>query len=181
MLTLLTPIALKTRAAARISTIFSYRVTLNHPKGLCDHFPIKFFFSIPLSVVDKGLRSRRSVPYDVKRVGDAECDAVFLNALSYAPPIPLVVEPSPHCRLLEEVVVSAACDAYPFLKTRKKKEWLSDVSLKLLHDRDCVLRKFQKRKKSLHNFTLHAVFSFWARRQFKGFPHCGVLVLALYS
>ena len=116
------------------------------------------FFSIPISQVDKGLRSRRSVPYDVKRVGVAECDAVFLSALSEAPPIPLVIEPTSHCRLLEEAVVSAACDAYPFEKIRKKKPWLSDVTLKLMLDRNRVLCEFQRRRKSLFNFSLHAVF-----------------------
>ena len=85
-----------------------------------DHYPIMFFFSIPVSQVDRGLRSRRSVPYDVKRVGVPECDAVFLSALAGAPSIPLVIEPTSHCRLLEEIVVSAACDAYPFEKIRKK-------------------------------------------------------------
>ncbi len=87
---------------------------------LNDHFPIIDFFTIPPSYIDKGLRSRRAVPYDVKRVGVPECDAVFVDALARAPAIPLVVEPSTHCRLLEEVVLGAACDAYPFLKVRKK-------------------------------------------------------------
>ena len=50
-----------------------------------DHYPIMGFFSLPISQVDKGLRSRRSVPYDVKRVGVPECDAVFLRALAGAP------------------------------------------------------------------------------------------------
>ncbi len=77
-------------------------------------------FSLPIAKVDNGLKSRRSVPYDLKRVGDPECDAVFLRALSSAPSIPLVVEPTSHCRLLDEIVVGAACNAYPFEKVRKK-------------------------------------------------------------
>ncbi len=77
-------------------------------------------FSLPITKVDNGLKSRRSVPYDLKRVGDPECDKVFLSALSSAPSVPLVVEPTSHCRLLDEIVVGAACNAYPFEKVRKK-------------------------------------------------------------
>ncbi len=78
------------------------------------------FFSLPVTKVDNELKSRRSVPYDVKRVRDPECDKVFLRALSSAPSVPLVIEPTSHCRLLDEIVVGAACNAYPFEKVRKK-------------------------------------------------------------
>ena len=128
-----------------------------------DHYPIMGFFTIPPSYVDKGLGSHRSIPYDVERVGEPLCDAVFLGALSAARAVPLILEPTSHCRLLEEIVVGAACDAYPFKKDRKKQEWVSDISLKFMNDRDQVLREFQKRKKSLHNASLFAVFKFWAR------------------
>ncbi len=124
---------------------------------------------MPISKVDKGLRSRRSVPYDVKRVGDPKCDQVFLRALASAPSVPLVIEPTSHCRLLEEIVVSAACDAYPFEKVRRKRPRISDVTLKLLNDRNKVLCDFQKRVKSLHNNALFVVFKFWACRRFVRF------------
>ncbi len=99
-------------------------------------------------------------------MGVPECDAVFLSALERAPPVPLVIEPSSHCRLLEEVVVSAACDAYAFEKKRKKKEWVSDLTLSFMNNRDHVLRMFQKRRRSLFNFELHAVFKCWSRGDF---------------
>ncbi len=87
---------------------------------------------------------------------------MFLHALSVALAVPLVVEPTSHCRLLEEIVVGAACDAYPFLKIRKKKSWVRDLSLKFMNDRDHVLRMFQRRKMSLHSVVLRVVFRFWA-------------------
>ncbi len=129
---------------------------------LNDHFPIMFFFTLPITVKDNGTSNRRSLPYDVKRVGDPVCDAVFLKALEAAPPIPLIVEPTSHCRLAEEIIVGAACSAYPFERFRKKKECLSDVTLKILCNRDEALRLFQKREKSLMNFELFAVFMCWA-------------------
>ena len=114
--------------------ISTSRKSINHICPLLlftlnDHFPISGFFTIPPSFVDKGLGSCRSVPHDVKRVGDPVCDAKFLAALSAAPAVPLMFEPTSHCRLLEEIVVGAACDAYPLKKIGRSRSGLATFLL----------------------------------------------------
>ena len=85
-----------------------------------DHYPIGGYFSIPPSCSGGSSPARRKLPYDVKRVGEPAADAAFLGFLSDSPPIPLTVEPSTHCHLLDSVVVRAASRAYPFLPSWKE-------------------------------------------------------------
>ena len=96
-------------------------------------------------------------------VGERAADALFVDRLAAAPPIPLTIEPSTHCHLLENVVVRAASGAYAFLPGRKRKAWLADTTLTYIHDRK-ALRKYVRCVDSFRIAPLRALFAVWAKR-----------------
>ncbi len=89
---------------------------------LNDHYPLVSRLRILPSGFLEHLANRRAVDYDVNLVGTPERDAALVQEPSSFSGVPLEVESTSHCHIIEETLNDALCNAYPKLPQRTRKQ-----------------------------------------------------------
>ena len=71
---------------------------------------------------------RRMLPYDRKKIGNAECDKVFRECLQFCPITPYAVDTHSHAWCIEQCLQNAAVLAYPRDACTKHQSYITDYT-----------------------------------------------------
>ncbi len=94
-------------------------------------------------------------------MGIQKHDKNFLDSISGFTGVPFCVEQTSHEHIVEEIIQSAICNAYPKNPKEKKKKHITDFTHKCILDRNVCLRAYQKAYDRVSKTRILVVFRFW--------------------
>jgi len=133
-----------------------------------DHIPMCGLFTLPTSTHAPPFR-RRVLQYDKGKIGDAKCDAKFIEIIRNIKVPMYLIENTSHCHILDMEVRCAAAEAYPVANKVKKprRQDVSSATFKLIQVHIHHVKQFYKSIRRLHNNHVYQVFHAWRAYRYK--------------
>jgi len=136
--------------------------------GLCkkDHRPLVAAYRFEQGNGSSALK-RRLVQYDQASFGDPEKQRAFVKHIAGMQAIPLEVENSSHCFLVEETIHDSLVSCFPKPVKLKKHEFLTDNTFGVMCRCHRAFKLFGKCDRRFEKSSLFVIFGCWARLQWR--------------
>ena len=89
---------------------------------------------------------------------------MFINAVNNLPPIPIQVDNTSHCFLIDRMVEQALVDSFPCKAKCKKQSYITDETFGLIKKLISAKRNLFKSFSRIYRSPLWAVFSIWSNQ-----------------